>query len=113
MANNIPVHMSNDMISLLNKLGSFENKERFLEGMAIIGSDVSRRIIAKAASPHSPVAIDEFSDISETTMIKHLHLLHGIGVLKPIWEESKKKYAITDFGRAIDHILENGNTLPN
>jgi hypothetical protein len=101
-------NMSKELTDLFNGFKK-EEREKFLEGMSILDDAVSRKIIAKAASPHSPVAIDEFPEVSETTMVRHLHLLAGAGLLKPEWDGNRKKYAITDFGRAVDTTLHNDN----
>ncbi len=109
MSNTPKFNMNNDLLTLLHNMKTAENKEKFLEGMAVIGDDVSRKIIAKASSPHSPVAINEFPDIRETTMIRYLYLLQGAGILVPIWENDQKKFKITDLGREIDGVLSNSN----
>ncbi|MGI0045840.1 MAG: hypothetical protein ACREBB_01440 [Nitrosotalea sp.] len=100
--------MSEELANLFKGFNK-EEKEKFLEGMSILDDAISRKIIAKAASPHSPVAIDEFPEFSETSMARHLHLLAGAKLLQPVWEGSKKKFAITDFGRAVDTTIHNDN----
>jgi hypothetical protein len=106
MSSDNNVQMSQKILTnLLSNLRSPDDKTKFLEAMSIIGTDVSRRIIAKAASPHSAVVIDEFPEITETTMMRHLYLLQSIGLLKSVWEDNKRKFAITDLGKSINSIL--------
>ena len=103
-------NMNSELISLLENM-DHKNKVQFLEGMSTINEEVSKRIILKAAGPHSPVTIDEFEDISETTMVRHLRLLSGAGILESTWLDDRKKYAITDFGRQISEYVKNSNIV--
>ena len=99
--------MSNEVLSgLLEKLPSSEDKEQLLEALSVITDNVSKKIISKAASPNSPVSISEFPDVNETTMVRHLHLLEQIGLLKEVWEDNKRKFAITDLGKKVSIVLE-------
>jgi hypothetical protein len=67
--------------------------------------EISRRIIAKTASPHSPITINEFRDVSEATMVRYLHLLKHIGVLQPMWDNGVRKFEITPFGKEIASVI--------
>ena len=99
--------MSHDLLTLLNKLPSTDDKQQWFEAMSIVTDDVSRRIIAKAASRYSPVSINEFQDISETTMVRHVDLLEHINILKPHWgEDNIRRSEITELGREIGKILQ-------
>ena len=40
-------------------------------------------------------------------MSRCCQLLSGIGVLKPVWEDNKKKFTITPLGKEIAKILAN------
>lgn len=98
--------MNQELLGTMLQNFSPEDKEEFFEAMAIVGDDVSRRIILEAASPHTPVTIDEFvPDISEETMVRHVNLLEAVGILKPEWYQNHRRYAITPFGRIVADIL--------
>lgn len=80
--------------------------------MAIVGDGISRKIILKAASPNTPVTIDEFlPDISEEAMVRHVNLLQHVGILEPEWYRSGRRYAITPFGRVVANILASGTPI--
>jgi carbamoylphosphate synthase large subunit len=94
------------LASLLSKITSSDDRERFFEAMSLITDDISRRIILKAASPHSPVAINEFKEVNATSMIRHLNQLEYLGILEPTWEDNLRKSAITEVGKEVAKILE-------
>jgi predicted transcriptional regulator len=94
---------------LFKSLPSIEDKEKFLEALSIVTEPLSKRILQEAASEHSPVTIDKFEDINETTMVRYLHLLSQVGLLSPIWDDNRRKFAITESGRDVVSLLEKGN----
>jgi hypothetical protein len=54
--------MNKQVLGTLKNLHSLKDKEMMLEAMSILGDPLSKKIILKAASPHSPVGVDEFPD---------------------------------------------------
>ena len=100
--------MNNEVLgNILKNLPSSKDKLLFLEAMSVLTDDLGRRIIEKAASPHSPVAVNEFSDIPQTKMIRYLRLLASLNILKPEWEKGVKKFAITALGRNMAELFKN------
>jgi hypothetical protein len=91
--------------ALLKKFPTDQDREQLLEAFSIITDRVSRQIIAKAASPHTPFAINEFMDISESAMVRYLHLLGHVDVLEPVWDRGVRKFGITKFGKEIASVI--------
>ncbi len=99
----------NDMIpeiaNTLLETASIEDNDRILEISNLISSDTSRKIIAKASSPSSPITIDEFKDVNKITMDRYLHVLENVGILMSIGDKNVRKLKITTVGRDIARIL--------
>jgi len=98
--------MNKQVLGILNSLDSLKDQEMVLEAMSILGDPLSKRIILKAAGPDSPVGLNEFPEITETTMIRYLRQLHKLGILSPEWIESERKFAITEIGRVVANIMK-------
>lgn len=59
------------------------------------------RVQSSCALTLTLLCINEFTNISETTMARHLHRLQSIGILRPVWEGSHRKFEITELGREV------------
>lgn len=97
--------MNKQVLGILETL-DLKDQEMVLEAMSILGNPISKKIIQKAASPDSPVGLNEFPEINETTMIRYLRQLHKLGILSPEWIDNQRKFAITETGRLVASIMQ-------
>lgn len=96
----------NEDLELFKNFPTEGDREELLEAFSIITDKISKRIITEAASPDSPISINQFENVSQVRMVRYLHLLTHAGILKPSWDhQSVRKFNITSFGRKIASVV--------
>jgi hypothetical protein len=96
---------SEDPYLLFKDFTTKGDREQLLEAFSIITNRTGRRIISQAASPHSPIIINQFDGVSEAEMVRYLHLLTHAGILTPIWDQGIRKFDLSPFGRKVASTL--------
>ena len=82
-----------------------QENERIMEINNLLSSEFGKRIICKAASMYTAFIMEDINGVNKITMDRYLHVLENIGILKPVYDDSVKKFEITPAGREVAKTL--------
>ena len=104
---------SSGIISLMEKLGS-DNYTKFFHLAGIVADPVTRKVLAKLASPQSPISVDSIPidkiGADKSVIITRLVQLEKLGLVRSDKVKSQhgycKKYFINDKGiQIVDKLM--------